>query len=342
MISERIKKLIQEMPKGENHVHIEGSISGEVCFRLAEKKGIELPYQSVEELDRHFLTDVKDLDSFLDCYRLINELCIDETDYYETVLAIGEDAKRQNIIYRELMLDFPMTADINERFGKVIHACFDAAQKIKEKYGILMPIIVCADRTQPLELCMEYVKGFQPYLEMIDAIGLDYEEVGFPPEIHREVFELAKNMGLYRTCHVQESTQNLKNALQVLGCQRIDHGACAAWDEELMKDLADKNILLTICPTSNVITGLYSSLGQHDLKKIMSYGVKCSVNSDDPAFFGDLVTEFECCAEALDLSETDIVELNRNSFLYSIKGKHLVSEFDAWYETFKKEMGGMR
>lgn len=170
------KKIDTRNAKGRKPCYIEGSISGEVCFKLAKKKGIVLPYQSAQELNQYFLTHVTDLDTFLECYRLINELCIDETDYYDTVISIGKDAKQQNIVYRELMLDFPMKADIDGHFGKVITACYEAANAIHKKHGIFMPIIVCADRTQPIEQCIKYVKGFEPYLSMIDGLGLDYEE----------------------------------------------------------------------------------------------------------------------------------------------------------------------
>lgn len=180
-MNHRLTALIQEMPKGENHLHIEGSLSGTTCFQLAKKKGIVLPFASPEALDRHFFTHVVDLDSFLDCYRLINTLCVTDEDYYDTVLAIGEDAWAQNIIYRELMLDFPMTAAVDGAFGRVASACHHATAQIQQRYGIEMPLIVCVDRSQPPEACLRYLRGFEPYLDSIDGIGLDYEEVGYPP-----------------------------------------------------------------------------------------------------------------------------------------------------------------
>lgn len=201
-MNKRLQKLIYEMPKGENHLHIEGSISGETCFYLAKRKGITLPFSSPTDLDNYFFSHVTDLDSFLECYRLINDLCVDEQDYYDIVMAIGEDARAQNIIYRELMLDFPMSANADGRFGRVISACHKAAQLTKKQYGILMPLIVCVDRSQPIADCTAYVKGFAPYLDLIDGIGLDYEEVGYPPALHTETFAIAKKMGLFRTCHV--------------------------------------------------------------------------------------------------------------------------------------------
>lgn len=342
MIDSRMKQLIREMPKGENHIHIEGSIPAETVMQLAQRKKIQLPYESAQELDNYFQTHVTDLATFLDCYRLINMLCTDAEDYYDVVLAIGKDAFEQKIIYRELMLDYPISANKNHEFDRVIEACHQARKKALQMYGVDMALIVSIDRTLPTEVCLEYVRGFEPHLDIIDALGMDYDEVGHPPGEHKASFDLAGEMGLYRTCHASEvGPEYVWDVLNIIHCDRVDHGACSVEDATLVEYLAKNEYLLTECPTSNVVTSLYATLADQPLKRLMESGVKCSLNSDDPAFFGNLVLEFERSADQMGLSEKDIIELNRNSFKYSIKGQKHLGTFERWLEDWQKGEAGI-
>lgn len=333
MLSERIRQLIAQMPKGENHIHIEGSIPAQTVLELAQRKGVQLPYTTAAALDHYFQTHVKDLTTFLDCYRLINTLCVDAEDYYEVVLAIGRDAAQQSIIYRELMLDFPPLRAQNGAFDAVIRACDQARKKAAADYSVDMPLITSIDRTLPPETCLAYVRQFEPHLDIIDALGMDYDEVGHPPAEHKASFDLARQMGLYTTCHVSEvGPEYAWEALQVLQCDRIDHGACSIEDDRLVDYLAEKKILLTECPTSNVVTGLYPTLAEQPLKQLLRRGVICSLNSDDPAFFGNLIMEFERAAEQMQLTEEDIIALNRNSLQYSIRGQRHLEALEQWLQ----------
>ena len=332
------KTLIHQMPKGENHIHIEGSIPARTVLELARRKRVALPYETAQELDQYFQSHVRDLTTFLDCYRLINTLCVDDEDYYEVVLAIGRDAKEQNIIYRELMLDYPFAQNSVQAFDAVICACDQARREAAQKYGVDMPMIVSIDRTQPPQVCLDYVKGFERHLDKIDALGMDYDEVGHPPAEHLEAFRLAKQMGLYTTCHASEvGPAYVWEAIRELGCDRIDHGACSVEDRELVEYLAEHEILLTECPTSNVVTSLYPTLAQQPLKRLLENGVKCSLNSDDPAFFGNLIAEYERAAEQMKLTQDQLIACNYNSLRYSIRGQKYVPVLEVWLKNWVQQ-----
>lgn len=332
----KLKQFIADMPKAENHLHILGAIPPDTAISLARKKKIPLPAKQPQELMEYYRPRIKNLTTFLDCLRTIKSLCTTAEDYFEVVLALGKDAASQNILYREIMLDFPMNGEYR-LFSEVVNACDCAIKEAKRNYGVEQVLIVCIDRTCPADVTLNFVKGFEPHLDQISAIGMDFDEIGHPSAKHRAAFELAGSMGLYRTCHAgeDEGPSNIWQALDILKCRRIDHGVRAIEDEVLLNRLISEKILLALCPRSNIVTGLFPSLEQHPLKKFMDLGVTCSISSDDPFFWGNLTEEYIHAAEALQLSEKDIIKLARNSFEYSIKGAHHLDNYEKWLNSWK-------
>lgn len=341
MLTERMKKLIYEIPKGENHIHIEGSIPPEVAIRLAKKNGVDLPWETAEELAAHLRKPFASLDAFMESDRLVNSVCQTEEDYAEVLYALAKQAKDQNIIYTEYLLDYPLNEVRGISLETVVNGYEAGRQKAMKELGVDIVFIAGIDRSLSSEMSLKFIQDIEPYKDIIPAIGMDCEENGHPCIKHKAAYDLAKEMGLYLSAHAGEdphagdmAVQNVWDAVDKMGCVRIEHGVLSIRDEALMKHLAEKKILLTTCPTSNC-PHVFPTLEEHPLKFLMEQGIPCSINSDDPPYVGDLIETMLKTADALDLTEDDIIELERNSLLYSIRGQHHLKEFDAWVEQWK-------
>lgn len=338
MLDERMKRLIREMPKGENHIHIEGSIPAATALRLAKRNGVALPFDTEQGMADYIKQNVVSLDTFMMCDRMINSVCLNEQDYYEVVYDLGRQAADQNIIYQELHLDYPL----NEVRGipmEVVMRGYDAGRKaVMKDFGVEIVFIAGLDRSLSSESCVNFVRNLEPYLDMVDAIGMDCEEKGHPCIKHKASYELAGQMGLFKTAHAGEDdgAQNIWDALDVLGCQRIDHGIRAIDDDRLMDYLVEKQVLLAMCTRSNANATHLTTLKDHPIKPMMERGVICSISSDDPPYVGDLIWEYEGVAGVIGFDEDQMIRLARNSLQYSIKGQHLLPRFEAWVADWKK------
>ena len=338
-MTERMRRLIAELPKGENHIHIEGSIPAKTALKLAKRNNIYLPFTTEQGMAAHIAENVVDLDSFMVSDRMINSVCINEQDYYDVVYDLGKDAHEQNVLYQELHLDYPL----NEVRGipiDVVMKGYDAGRKAaKRDFGIEIVFIAGIDRSLSSDTCVNFVRSLEPYLDIVDGIGMDCEEKGNPCIKHKASYMLAGQMGLFKTAHAGEDdgSQNIWDAIHELGCQRIDHGVRAIDDPALVKYLADHKILLAMCTRSNIMTRLFENLAAHSIKPLMQSGVICSISSDDPPYVGNLLYEYEGVADEIGFDESQIIELARNSLAYSIKGQHLLPRFDAWVENWNAQ-----
>ena len=338
MLTPRMERLIREMPKGENHIHIEGSIPVRTTLKLAKRNGVALPFSTEEGMVSYIRSHCGGLDEFMACDRLINSVCQTEEDYYDVVYDLGEDAKRQNIVYQELHLDYPLNEERGIPMDVVMKGYEAGRQAVLKDFGVEIVFIAGIDRSLPPEQCTAFVKNLEPYLDMVDAVGMDCEERGYPCILHKEAYEIAGKMGLFKTAHAGEDDgcQNIWDALNVLGCQRIDHGVRAIDDPVLIRELADRKTLLAMCTRSNAMTHLFPTPADHSIKPLMDAGVVCSISSDDPPYVGDLLWEYQGVVENLGFDEDRIITLARNSLEYSIKGQHHLPAFDAWVKQWKE------
>ena len=337
MLTPRMERLIREMPKGENHIHIEGSIPVRTALKLARRNGVAMPFDTEESMVAYIRSHCGSLDEFMACDRLINSVCRTEEDYYDVVYDLGEDAKRQNIVYQELHLDYPLNEERGIPMDVVMKGYEAGRQAVLKDFGVELVFIAGIDRSQPPEKCTAFVKNLEPYLDIVDGVGMDCEEAGYPCILHKEAYDIAGKLGLFKTAHAGEEggCQNIWDALNVLGCQRIDHGVRAIDDPALVRELADRKILLAMCTRSNV--RLFPTPADHSIKSLMAQGVVCSISSDDPPYVGDLLWEYQGVVENLGFDEDTLITLARNSLEYSIKGQHHLPAFDAWIKTWKEQ-----
>ena len=308
-------KFIADLPKAELHVHIEGTLEPELMFKLAQRNHLAIPFESISALKQAY--NFSNLQSFLDLYYQCTQVLQQEQDFYDLTWAYLQTAASQNIRHTEIFFDPQAHTERGIPF-KVIHDGINQAlQDGQAKFNLSTGLILCFLRHLSAEQAMLTLNEALPYRDTIIAVGLDSSEKGNPPEKFTAVFERARAENLLTVAHAGEEgpSEYIWSSIKQLHVQRIDHGIHCLEDPELVNYLIEKQIPLTVCPLSNVKLKVFDSLEQHNLKKLLDLGICITINSDDPAYFGGYLNEnLQAAAIALNLSESDIVQLAKNSF----------------------------
>ena len=330
------KTFIEGMPKAELHIHIEGSLEPELLFELAERNGISLRYASVEEVRRTY--DFSDLQSFLDLYYEGMQVLLNERDFYDLTWAYLQKVSAQNVRRAEVFFDPQAHTDRGVPLESVITGIRRALEDGEQQLGISSELIMCFLRHLSAEAAMETLHASLPFWKWIVAVGLDSSEVGHPPEDFKAVFDEARKHGLLTVAHAGEEgpPEYIWQALDDLKVSRVDHGVRCVEDPKLVERLREEQIPLTVCPLSNVKLRVFDSIQDHNLKRMLELGLRVTVNSDDPAYFGGYMDEnFEAVREGLDLSRKDVYRLAKNSFqasfLDAAKKQQLLKELDDYF-----------
>lgn len=321
---------IKKVPKAELHLHIEGTFEPELMFEIAQRNKVEIPYQSVEEVKKAYQFSC--LQDFLDIYYAGASVLLYEKDFYDLTMAYFKHCAEENVVHTEIMFDPQTHTKRGISFGTVINGIQKAREDAQEKYGISSLLIMSYLRHLSEEDAFETLEQSLPYKHLIKAVGLDSSEKGNPPSKFQKVFEASVKEGYVPVAHAGEEgpAEYIWEALDLLKIARIDHGNNCLTDEVLIKKLVDEKIALTVCPLSNLELRVVDDLKDHPLKKMLNLGLKATVNSDDPAYFGGYMNaNFLQTAEALDLTQEDVKTLVKNSFEYSLlsddeKQKYLI------------------
>ncbi|MEU9984413.1 adenosine deaminase [Streptomyces sp. NPDC050856] len=303
------------LPKAELHLHIEGTLEPELAFALAARNGVDLPYADTEELREAYL--FSDLQSFLDLYYELMAVLRTADDFAELADAYLARAAGQGVRHAEIFFDPQAHLARGVAMGTVVEGLARALDGSEERHGVSTQLIMCFLRDQPAGSAMATLEAAKPYLHRIAGVGLDSAEVGHPPAKFREVYAAAEALGLRKVAHAGEEgpPAYIREALDVLGVERVDHGLRSMEDPELVERLVRERVPLTLCPLSNVRLRAIDTLEEHPLKAMMAAGLLVTVNSDDPAYFGGYVGDtFHAVREALGLGQEELRELARNSF----------------------------
>jgi adenosine deaminase len=305
---------IRALPKAELHLHIEGTLEPELAVRLARKHGVALPYADVEQLRAAYA--FTDLQSFLDVYYALADVLRDADDFYELALSYLQRARDEGIVHVEIFFDPQTHTARGIPFGTVVEGLHRALGEAQRRFAMTHRLIACFLRDQSAAEAMRTLAEVLEYRDVIAAVGLDSAEVGHPPSKFAEVFAHARRHGLLTVAHAGEEgpPEYIREALDLLAVQRIDHGVRCEEDPELVRRLAREQIALTVCPLSNVKLGVFARIEQHNLKRLLEAGLRVTVNSDDPAYFGGYLLENYLAVErALGLSSAQLATLARNS-----------------------------
>ncbi len=310
-----MRRFIERMPKAELHVHVEGTLEPELKFDLARRNGIELPYRSVEEMRAGY--DFDDLPSFLEAYYEGMSVLLTEQDFCALTTAYLTKAHSQNVLYAEMFFDPQAHTTRGIAYDTVIRGIRRAQEDARSRLGIRSQLIMCFLRDMSADSAAEALEQSLPYREWIVGVGLDSDEKGNPPIKFKAVFARARAEGFRLTMHCdvdqKNSTRHIRQTLDDIGVERIDHGVNALEDEELCNEIMRRGLALTVCPISNdCVTGSLKAL---EIRRMLEMGMRATVNSDDPAYFGGYVNEnLVATQEAADLSRDQVVRLVANAF----------------------------
>ena len=331
-----MEAFIKGLPKAELHLHIEGTFEPKLMFDIAKRNEIEIPFASVKEIEDAYQFDC--LQDFLDIYYQGAAVLIHEQDFYDLTFSYLKKCADQNVRHTEIMFDPQTHTERGIAFATVIEGIHRACIDGKEKLGISSLLIMSYLRHLSEEDAFKTLEQSLPYKEYITAVGLDSSEKGNPPSKFENVFRASVAAGFIPLAHAGEEgdADYVWEALDILKIKRIDHGNNSMQDEKLITEIVEKDIALTVCPLSNKALQVVPDLKQHPLKKMMELGMKVTVNSDDPAYFGGQVNQnYIEIQKALNLSKKDIYELAKNSFEYALIGDDLkekyLSELEAYY-----------
>lgn len=316
-----IRRLMKAMPKAELHLHIEGTLEPEMMMQLAMRNGIKLPYADVEAIRRAFAFG--SLQDFLDVYYAGMSVLVTSRDFFDLAFAYLTRMHAENVRHVEIFFDPQGHTSRGVSFDTVLSGLVDALERAKRDYGITSKLIMCFLRHLPEEDAFATLKHACRCKDHIFAVGLDSSEKGHPPSKFSRVFREARENGFITVAHAGEEgpPSYVCEALDDLEVKRVDHGNRALEDPSLVQRLVRDQIPMTVCPLSNQRLQVCPDLTQHPLRRMLKAGLRVTVNSDDPSYFGGYLTDnFLAIQSALLLDQSEIVTLGRNAFLSSFLG----------------------
>jgi adenosine deaminase len=311
-----LEAFITGLPKAELHLHIEGSLEPELMFALAGRNKLNLPFKSVEDLRAayHF----SNLQDFLNIYYAGAQVLRTEEDFCDLTLAYFARAAADGVVHAEIFFDPQTHTDRGIPFVVVVQGILGGMAAAKSRYGVTSELIMCFLRHLDEEAAFVTFRMAEPWFDHIIGVGLDSSEQGHPPRKFARVFAAAGAAGLKRVAHAGEEgpAAYVWEALDTLHIDRLDHGNRALDDAALVERLAATQMTLTTCPLSNLRLCVVPDMSVHPIDTMLAHGLRATINSDDPAYFGGYIGEnFKAAALGRQLTRAQLITLARNSLL---------------------------
>lgn len=331
MADASLREFIRALPKAELHLHIEGSLEPELMFGLAARNGLDLPFASVDELRAAY--NFSNLQDFLDIYYQGASVLQTRADFRDLTLAYFRRLAADGGVHAEIFFDPQTHTERGISYETVFDGILEGMAEAERTLGVTSSLIMCFLRHLDEASALAVLERSKRWHHRLLGVGLDSSELGHPPSKFARVFAKARELGLKLFAHAGEEgpPEYVYEALDVLQVDRIDHGNRALEDAALTARLVQMGMALTVCPLSNLKLCVVKDLRQHPLKRMLDLGLKATVNSDDPAYFGGyLLDNYVAVAEALNLTRAELTTLARNSIEASYlpeaaKAKHLAA-----------------
>lgn len=305
---------LKALPKAELHLHIEGSLEPELMFGLARRNGVVLPYRSVEEVRAAY--DFSDLQSFLNLYYQGMAVLQTPRDFHDLALDYFRRAASEGVVHVDLSFDpqahLKRGISLDVQMEGLLGAMDEAERELDLSTGLILSFL----RDEPVVSAAEVLEQALPWLDRIDAVGLDSAEMGYPPGPFAEVFRRARQLGIPGVAHAGEEgpPAYIRSALDDLAVIRVDHGVRCLEDPDLVRRLKEERIPLTVCPLSNVRLKVVDRMTDHPLPRLLEAGLTLTINSDDSAYFGGGVLDnYRACHTAFGWDEDTFRQLARNA-----------------------------
>jgi adenosine deaminase len=306
-----LAQFIAGLPKAELHLHLEGSLEPELMFALATRNKVGIPFRSVEEVRAAY--SFANLQDFLDIYYQGANVLRTERDFFDLTDAYLTRAIADGARHVEVFFD-PQTHTAR---GIPLGAVVEGISGALTAAPISSKLILCFLRHLDEGDALATLRAAEPWLDRIAGVGLDSSELGHPPAKFARVFAAARERGLKLVAHAGEEgpPEYVVEALDILRVDRLDHGNRSLEDAALTARLAREGMTLTVCPLSNLKLCVVKDMKQHPLRVMLEKGLRATVNSDDPAYFGGYLNDnYVAAARALDLTRAELVTLAKNSF----------------------------
>lgn len=329
-LSDLRQSIIAQLPKAELHLHIEGSLEPEMMFMLAQRNMVEIPYTSVEEIRKAYA--FSNLQDFLDIYYQGMAVLCTEQDFFDLTYAYLERAQSDCVRHVEIFFDPQGHTSRGVPFDSAIGGILRALEEGEKQFKISHRLIMCFLRHLDEASAFETLSQAEPWIDSIAGVGLDSSELGHPPSKFARVFALARQKGLKLVAHAGEEgpPEYVWEALDHLHVDRIDHGNRALEDEALIQRIVAEEKTLTVCPLSNLKLCVVSNLVDSPVKQMLDAGMRVTINSDDPSYFGGYINaNFAAVADAQNLSIDNLKTLARNSFTGSFLSDEHIAQYIA-------------
>jgi adenosine deaminase len=310
-----LSAFIAGLPKAELHMHIEGSLEPELMFALARRNRVEIPFATVEEVRAAYA--FSNLQDFLDIYYEGAAVLRTEEDFRDLAAAYFDRAAADAVTHAEIFFDPQTHTDRGIPFGVVMEGLLAGMAEARDRHGLTSKLILCFLRHLDEEAAFATLREAERWLDRIEAVGLDSSELGHPPEKFARVFAAAAERGLKRVAHAGEEgpPDYVWQALDLLHIDRLDHGNRSLEDPALVARLVREGMTLTVCPLSNLKLCVVDDMAEHPIDRMLRQGLRVTINSDDPAYFGGYVNDnYRAAAAGRNLGRDDLATLARNSF----------------------------
>lgn len=314
MATEVTKEFTQGLPKAELHSHIEGTLEPELKLKLAKRNGIDIGQETIEEVKETY--NYNDLASFLAVYYPAMNVLQKEEDFYDLAMDYLRRAAKNNVRHVEIFFDPQAHTSRGIAFETVINGLYRATVDARA-LNIDARLIMCFLRDLSRESARKTLEEALQYKDKFIGVGLDSDEHNNPPMKFFNQFTEATKHGLHVTAHAdidqKNSIEHIRELLEVIGVERVDHGTNIVEDPDLVEFAAKKEIGFTSCPLSNSFVTPF--MKGKEVLELLSKGVKVSIHSDDPAYFGGYVSDnYYAIADKYNLTKEQVVKLARNSF----------------------------
>jgi aminodeoxyfutalosine deaminase len=313
---------IAALPKAELHLHLEGSIRPPIAAALAARHGIHVSEEEVRQ--RYTYTDFP---AFIEAFKWVTSFVREPADFALLTTDLAEQLIEQKVIYAEVTLSVGVMMLRKQNPQANFEAILAAAEPFRKK-GLSMNWIFDAVRQFGPALALEVVDWAKLCNSpRIVAFGIGGDELSIPSRDFQTVYKHAAYCGLHRLIHAGEigGPGEIREAVEILGVERVGHGIGAVHDPSLMDLLADRRVVLEVCPVSNVRTGALArqlqaktaSIHQHPLPKLLRHGIPLVLSTDDPSMFHTSLREEYFHAQEMGLSESELGSLVANSFAFA-------------------------
>lgn len=309
-----LERFVAGLPKAELHMHIEGSIEPEMMLRLAGRNGVPLRWQTEAELRAAYrFTRLQD---FLDLYYDGCRVLVHEADFHAVTRAYLRRAHADRVLHAEMFLGPQGHTTRGIALATMLGGVLRAMDEAQAEDGISAGLILVAQRHRTEDEALALLEATRPWHDRLLGFGLGGAEVGNPPSKFERFFARCRALGFKVVAHAGEEgpASYVRESLELLQVQRMDHGNACLDDPDLVAELARRRVPLTVCPLSNLKLQVVRDMAEHPLRRMLDAGLCVTVNSDDPSYFGGYVNDnYLACQRALGLARDDLVRLARHS-----------------------------